>query len=96
MPELLRTRATALWLLLIALTVLSLEFFQKLGFGGDHRLGAAIVIVVAFIKVRIVGLEYMELRNAPLPLRLFFELWVAVILATILFVSLSQGQFARG
>lgn len=96
MSDLIRTRATALWFLLIALTILSLEFFQKLGFNDDHRLGAAVVIIVAFVKVRLVGLEYMELRRAPLLLRLFFEIWVVAILLAILFVSLGQGEFARG
>ena len=42
------------------------------------------VLVIAFIKVRFVGLEFMELRQAPLPLRLIFELWLILACATLL------------
>ena len=79
-----RERITALWLLLILLTFLSLEFFRNIGRGTDFRLGSMIVMVVAFIKVRLVGLDYMELRNAPLPLRLVFEAWSAGLCVIIL------------
>lgn len=36
------------------------------------------VIAVAFFKVRLVGLHFMELRAAPVPLRVVFEGWVVV------------------
>jgi Prokaryotic Cytochrome C oxidase subunit IV len=87
MTYLLCSRATALWLVLVALTILSLEFLQGLTFGGSHRIAAIAVIIVAFAKVRLVGLEYMELRTAPLPLRLFFEVWVLVVMLAIIIVS---------
>jgi hypothetical protein len=50
-----------------------------------HRANIAI-IVVAFIKVRFVGLDFMELRNAPLPARIAFELWVIVLPLAIAFL----------
>jgi hypothetical protein len=34
------------------------------------------LIAVAFVKVRLVGLYFMELRAAPLALRVVFEGWV--------------------
>jgi hypothetical protein len=42
-----------------------------------------VVIAVAFIKVRFVGLDFMELRRAPFGLRLAFELWLIVIGITL-------------
>jgi hypothetical protein len=44
--------------------------------GADHGTGAMMVVVVlaiAAIKVRLVGLDFMELRCAPIPLRVVFE-----------------------
>jgi hypothetical protein len=74
-------RITAVWLLLILATLFSWESAHV---GHDHRLSSSIVLVVAFIKVRFVGLEFMELRAAPLPLRLIFEAWVVLACAALL------------
>ncbi|ABK67382.1 conserved hypothetical protein [Mycobacterium avium 104] len=61
--------------------------------GADNGTGSVMVVVVlaiAAIKVRLVGLDFMELRSAPIPLRLAFEgyclaLW-AVLSGLYLFV----------
>ena len=74
-------RITAVWLLLVLATLFSWESAHV---GNDHRLSSSIVLVIAFIKVRFVGLEFMELRHAPLPLRLIFELWVILACAALL------------
>jgi hypothetical protein len=71
----LRTRTSAVWLLLTAATVLSWSL------GNHHGLGIAI-LVIAFVKIRFVGLYFMELRGAPPPLRIVFETYcLAVLLA---------------
>jgi len=44
--------------------------------GADHGTGSVMVVVVlgiAAIEVRLVGLDFMELRSAPMPLRAAFE-----------------------
>ena len=74
-------RITAVWVLLVLATLFSWESAHV---GNDHRLSSSIVLVIAFIKVRFVGLEFMELRHAPLPLRLIFELWVILACAALL------------
>ncbi len=74
-------RITAVWLLLVLATLFSWESAQV---GQDHRLATSIVLVIAFIKARFVGLEFMELREAPLPLRLIFEAWVILACAALL------------
>ena len=43
--------------------------------GGIHPV-KAVLLVIAMTKVRFVGAHFMELRGAPRPLRLLFELWV--------------------
>jgi len=75
-----RNRAGASWLLLVMATVLSF------GLGSDHRTGAMVVIAVlgiAAIKVRLVGLDFMELRNAPPPLRFAFEVYCIALWAVL-------------
>jgi hypothetical protein len=74
-------RITAVWILLVLATLFSWESAHV---GHDHRLSSSIVLVIAFIKVRFVGLEFMELRRAPLPLRLIFELWLLAACAVLL------------
>lgn len=77
-------RATAVWLLLVGATGLSWEFGHGFGFGTDFRYGTVAVVIIAFIKLRIVFLEFMELRHAPLRLRLAFEAWTVVVCASVL------------
>lgn len=81
------TRKAVLWLVLVALTIVSLELFQGIA-GGNRQVAAAAVIVIAFIKVRIVGLDYMEIRNAPRLLRALFEAWTGIVLVLILLYAI--------
>jgi hypothetical protein len=81
-------RITAIWGILVGLTIFSVTCLQSLGSDNGHRLGAASVITIAFLKVRIVGLEYMELGSAPVLLRFLFEAWVIAIYAAIMCAAL--------
>jgi hypothetical protein len=65
-----RGRAAVSWVVLIVATLVSYVL------GADHGTGSVMVVVVlgiAAVKVRLVGLDFMELRNAPRPLRAAFE-----------------------
>jgi hypothetical protein len=65
-----RGRAGVSWLVLIAATLLSYAL------GAEHGVGSVMVVVIlgiAAVKVRLVGLDFMELRSAPTPLRAVFE-----------------------
>lgn len=42
------------------------------------------LIVIAFLKVRWVILDFMELRTAPVSLRLLFEFWAAATAALLI------------
>ena len=79
-----RLRITAIWLLLIAATGLSWESAHGFSWGDGGRITPVAVMIVAFIKVRFVGLDFMELRGAPLPLRLLFEAWAGLVCAAII------------
>lgn len=94
MMSLFATRKAALWLVLVALTIVSLELFE--GIAGENRqIAVAAVIVIAFIKVRIVGLDYMEIRSAPLLLRILFEIWVGTLLLLIVFYTFPAHSISR-
>jgi hypothetical protein len=80
---LLRARFTAIWFVLIAATLLSVWL------GTDHGLTSSagrsiLIFVVAFIKIRLVGLYFMELRDAPLALRGIFEGYCVVVCALLI------------
>jgi Prokaryotic Cytochrome C oxidase subunit IV len=77
------SRLVVLWLFLVLATALSF------GLGTDHDSAirttlSAAVIVVAFIKFRLVGIHFMELGRAPRLLRTLFEGYVVIVGVTIL------------
>lgn len=75
MHALLRSRVTFIWLGLVVATVVSWEAVEGLHWVHELRLGGAIVMAIAFLKTRFVLLDFMELREAPVPMRLFGEAW---------------------
>jgi hypothetical protein len=71
-----RARSTVVWLGLIIVTLVSFTV------GADHGVGSGValwVLALALIKVRYVGLDFMELRDAPLLLRGAFEGYCVVL-----------------
>src|SRR5437764_113126 len=69
MTALARTVVTPVWLLLVVATVISWMLGANYG-PGNHEAATVTVMVVSFVKVGFVGLYFMELRHAPLALRL--------------------------
>jgi heme/copper-type cytochrome/quinol oxidase subunit 4 len=94
MKELIYQRATVAFALLVLVTGIS--YWLTVGHGSDtlHEAQPVVwptVIVLAFIKVRWVLLDFMELRSAPITLRLLFEAWAvgvaAVLILTGVFIA---------
>ncbi|MBI3689371.1 MAG: cytochrome C oxidase subunit IV family protein [Mycolicibacterium aromaticivorans] len=80
MLHLMRNRAGVSWLILVAATLASFAL------GADHGTGSLVavaVLAIAAIKVRLVGLDFMELRHAPIPLRLAFEVYCVALWALL-------------
>lgn len=78
-----RNAVTWVWLALMAATLLSWALGVRAPVG-EQALATAAVMVIAFVKVRFVGLYFMELRHAPSWLRLAFEAWVVIACAAVL------------
>jgi predicted membrane channel-forming protein YqfA (hemolysin III family) len=74
----------AIWLFLAVATVFSLSLFEEFNSTDARRYVGFAVMGVAFVKVRFIGLDFMELRRAPAPLRLAFEAWLLVIAGTLM------------
>jgi Prokaryotic Cytochrome C oxidase subunit IV len=66
---------TGVWLILLGATVLAAVLGLEQA-GASPAVGL-VLLAVAFVKLRLVGLYFMELMTAPLPLRLLFEGYVA-------------------
>jgi hypothetical protein len=77
--ELLRSSASAVWAFLVVATVVSWALGTDHGFVESTRAASLAVLVVAFVKVRFVGLYFMELKDAPLPLRALIEAYCLVV-----------------
>jgi hypothetical protein len=74
----LKTRVTLFWVLLMCITYASWELARG-PLLADHHRAAVAVIVAAFVKVRIVVSEFMELRCAPFGVRLAVDAWAVTL-----------------
>lgn len=81
----------ASWGLLLALTFASFESAWGLAWLRDPRWAVALVIGVALVKVRIVMLDFMELRHAPWALRGALEAWLVALAGGILGLWYTSG-----
>jgi Prokaryotic Cytochrome C oxidase subunit IV len=79
------------WAVLVALTLASFESAWGLGWARDPVVAIAIVIGAALIKVRLVILDFMEVRHAPFALRLALEAWVLALGGGILALWYAAG-----
>lgn len=77
--QLLRSWTTGVWAFLVLATVVSWALGTDHGFVHSAREASLIVLVVAFVKVRFVGLYFMELKDAPLPLRVLIEAYCLAV-----------------
>jgi hypothetical protein len=70
---------TIVWLVLVGLTAAS--FWVGTGHlpaGGTAQSSAAAVVGAAFLKAHLVARHFMELREAPRPLRVVFGAWICL------------------
>lgn len=86
MKALLLTRVSAMWALLVGATLLSWELGHGVGFSGASASASVAILVVTFVKLRVVVQEFMEIRHAPRGLRWAFDGWI--VLACALLVGL--------
>ena len=78
----LRERVTLVWLGLVVLTCVTTWGLSKNLF--TPAVAVVGIFLIAAMKVRYVILDFMELRNAPIPVRVAFEAWPVGVAAMIL------------
>jgi hypothetical protein len=82
-------RLTTVWAGLVVATVVAVVLGESLK---DHStseaLGTTLVLLVAVVKLRFVGMELMGLRRAPRPLVVGFHAWCAGMLVLLTAVYL--------
>lgn len=93
MIHLLRNRVTLVWFILVAATAASWEFGHGVGFS-DIRYASIAIIVIAFVKVRFVILDFMEIRHAPVPMRIVGEVWAVVVCSVLVLLYLHGSPAA--
>ena len=82
--------------LLLVASALSLATVASWLLGTSHgasadiaQTGTAAALAVGFVKVRYIGLEFMEIRTAHPALRWIFEGWVAVVGVALIILYLT-------
>lgn len=70
------------WLVIVVITAVSAWVGIDYGAGGAD-IAAVAVLALAMVKVWLVGMHFMELRDAPILLRGIFAAWCAVLFVTV-------------
>jgi hypothetical protein len=80
--RLLRERVTIVWIVLMVATCTSTWMLSK------NAVTPAVAVVgiflIAAMKIRFVMLDFMELRDSPIPVRVAFEAWIVAVTGVIL------------
>ena len=80
---------TLTWLLLVVATGIGWWFGQTAqSTQGNVSLAVSGVIIMAFVKIWLVGFQFMELKHAPRWLRHTFDAWCVAICAALLIICL--------
>ncbi|MDB5985814.1 MAG: hypothetical protein JWR16_867 [Nevskia sp.] len=78
--------AALIWLLLMLATCTTTWWLSKDAF--PATVATVATVLIAAFKARLVLLNFMEVRHAPLPWRLMFEAWVLLVTAAVLSIYL--------
>ena len=74
------------WVALVMMTILSwyLSLDLEATIDNAHKHTTTGIFLLAFFKVRLVIIHFMELGEAPLPLRALFEAWVLIVCSLLI------------
>lgn len=82
-------RLTLVWVALLGLTFGSFVVAEDTHQSAGTISAAAIVVLgIAMLKVRLIGLHFMDLRAAPTALRALFEGYVLVVFVALVILDL--------
>ena len=81
-----------LWALLIGVTLMSFES-RQFSHSSNRPYLWILILGVAFFKVRVVVLDFMEIRHAPAALRFALEGWVILTCGVLMGMLLFGTSF---
>lgn len=86
MKNLILTPATLVWFIITGATAFSWSLAMGMPVEqSDSNMWTTITLmVIAFVKVRLVIMWFMEVRTAPLPLRIIGEAWTLAACTAVL------------
>lgn len=80
---------------LALLTALSWSVAERGGRPGEpstaDAITVALVVSIAAVKLHLVAMHFMELRDAPVALRLLFDAWTVIVWGVIIGLRLMVG-----
>jgi len=79
-------RMVVVWLVLLVATVVSLSVEQG---NVGAKVTGVVVTVIALFKVRLIGQQFMGLREAVRPLQLAFDAYVTVVAVVLITIQLA-------
>lgn len=96
MLAIINTKVTYIWLLLAALTGISwllADGYQPSNASQQLYVSCALLLL-AFFKIRLVVMYFMEVIDAPWGLRGLFEAWVILVCSIMIFLYLNPGALS--
>lgn len=79
MTHRLLTRTNVVFAILVLITCFSWETVQSTRSQVIPHGTGVVAMVMAFIKVRFIMMDFMEIRHAPLLLRIAAQAWIAIV-----------------
>jgi hypothetical protein len=84
-----RHAVTTVWLLLVLATGASWWLGgASAASGAPTRVATAVLLLIAFVKVRLIVRYFMEVRHAPSALRIAFDAWIGLVCLALLVLYL--------
>lgn len=91
-PAFLKTRETAVWFILMALSIINfIAGGEHLNSVGNEKGTVIFLLCLAFFKVRLIMRYFMEVRHATNELKISCELWL--LGSFLLVTSFNTGLF---
>jgi hypothetical protein len=85
MIETIRNSSFRIFLLLLIATATTFQLNSEVSIG---TYAGAWALLIAYIKGRLIALEFMEIRHAPLLWRWAIEAWLLIVSATLIAIHL--------
>lgn len=91
MRELIVSKETLIWIALTVITLFSWVVGAHHGMlFSDHFAESSAILILAFFKVRLVIMHFMEIGHAPRALKISCESWVLISCAGLLLANSGQ------